>query len=408
MSAVLIEFPGLGSFTREWLEEHTEQSQALLAQCKGRNPICHCRTPGLPLYIARRTKYYIARVPNSGPQHAPYCASYEPDRSECGFGIYSASALTEGGDGRVAVKLGVPLLIRGDRAGVTPMGPQQIGTEHTFRDTVELPGLLHLLWERAQFNRWHPRMRNRRHYRQVYKYLLEAADTVQVRRQPLTRHLYVPEPYAPEQALEIEARRRRAFRDLSQTASGVPQRILVLGRVRSIVELNEGLGIRLAHLPNEFVIGVTRQKLARLRVATEFAWLDSRSLHPEFQLLALLTMQRTRDGNWQVDELAGMVTTEEFIPSFSMEDAIVAKRLVNEERTFYKPLPYDAASTRFPNFLLTDCGESAVPLEIVGSAEADAAARRLRVAAYEEAKRRYWLWDVLAAALPPTLLEPAA
>jgi uncharacterized protein DUF1173 len=408
VSVVLIEFPGLGSYTREWLEEHGDQGQVLLAQCKGRNPICRCRSPGLPLYIAQRTKYYLARVPNSGPQHAPHCPSYEPERSECGWGIYSSAALNECGHGRVSVKLGVPLLIRGDRAGVAPMGPLQIGTERTFRDTMELPGLLHLLWERAQFNRWSPRMRNRRHYRQIYKYLLEAADSVQVRRQPLTRHLYIPEPYAPEQALEIEARRQRAFRELSQTAGGAPQRILVFGRVRSIVELTEGLGIRLAHLPNEFILCMSRERLARLRVATEFAWLDHCSLHPEFQLLVLLTMQRTCHGKWQVDELAGMVTTDEFIPSFSMEDAIVAKRLIHEERTFYKPLPYDAASTRFPNFLLTDCGESAVPLEIVGSSASDAAARRQRIAEYEEAKRRYWLWDVGAAALPPTLLEPAA
>lgn len=122
-------------------------------------------------------------------------------------------------------------------------------------------------------------------------YFLEAADTIQIRRYPLTRHLYVPEPYAPDHAIEIEARRQRAFRELSQTASGVPLRILVFGRLRSIVETAAGLGLRLAHLPNEFVIGVPRDKLARLCHSTAFAWLDARSLHPEFQLLALLTMQ---------------------------------------------------------------------------------------------------------------------
>lgn len=119
-------------------------------------------------------------------------------------------------------------------------------------------------------------------------------------------------------------------------------------------------------------------------------------------------MQRSHHGHWQLDELAGMVTIEEFIPTFSMEDAIVAKRLIAENRTFYKPLPYDAANTRFPNFLLTDCGESAVPLEIVGGSVADAAARRLRIAEYEETKRRHWIWEVVKAPLPPTLLEPAA
>ena len=81
MQTMLIEFPQLGSYSREWLEEHPEQAQELLAQCKGRYPLCKCREPGLPLYIARRNRLYLARVPNSGPQHAPCCPSYEPDRS---------------------------------------------------------------------------------------------------------------------------------------------------------------------------------------------------------------------------------------------------------------------------------------------------------------------------------------
>lgn len=408
MAAICIEFPGLGTFTREWLEEHAEKAQTLLAQCKGRYPVCHCREPGLPLYIAQRSRFYLARVPNSGPEHAPACPSYEPDRALCGWGIYATTAIAERGDGRIAVKLGVPLLIRGDRAGISTNGAPGASIERTLRESIALPGLLHLLWERAEFNRWSPRMQNRRHYRQIYKYLLEAAETVHVRRQPLTRHLYVPEPFAPEQTLEIEARRQRAFRELSQTATGIPLRILVFGRVRSIVESPEGPGMRLAHLPNEFVIGVAREKLARLQQANEFAWIDSRAVHPEFQWLVLLTMARTSHGQWRIDELAGMVTTEEFIPVFSMEDAIVTQRLIADARHFYKPLPYDAAPWRFPNFLLTDCGAKAVPLEIVSGRHADAAARQSRIADYDRAQRPYWLWDVTQHALPPTLLAPAA
>lgn len=406
--SILIEFPGIGSFSREWLEENPERAQEMLAECKGRYPLCLCRSPGLPLYIARRNRLYLARLPNSGPSHSPSCPSYEPDAALCGWSIYSSRALTDCGEGRIAVKLAVPLVIRGESAGATPTGSQIGGGEHPFRESIDLTGLLHLLWERSEFNRWTPRMRHRRHYRQIHKYLLEAAETVQVRRHPLTRHLYVPEPYAPDQALEIEARRQRAFRELGQTAGGIPMRILVFGRVRSIVETADGLGIRLAHLPNEFVISAAREKLSKLRQATQFAWLDSRAIHPEFQLLVLLTMRRAHNGQWQVDELAGMATTEEFIPTFSMEDALVCRRLIAEDRHFHKPLPYDAAPTRFPNFLLTDCGETAVPLEIVSGSALDAAARRSRIAEYDAVQRRYWLWDVVQTALPPTLLKPAA
>lgn len=406
MQPILIEFPGLGSFSREWLEEQPERAQELLAKCKGRYPLCGCREPGLPLYIARRNRLYLARVPNSGPQHAPFCPSYEPERAQCGWSIYSPKALAESGEGAVSVKLGVPILIRGEHAGAATLGTSPVGGEHLLREALGLPGLLHLLWERAEFNRWSPRMRHRRHYRQIHKYLLETAETVQVRRFPLTRHLYIPEPYAPDQALEIEARRQRAFRELSQTASGVPMRILVFGRLRAVVETADGPGMRLAHLPNEFVISVAREKLARLRQTTRFAWLDARAIHPEFQLLLLLTMQRATHGQWQLDEGVGMVTTEEFIPVFTMEDALLAKRLVTEDRHFYKPLPYDAPTTRVPSFVLTDCGDTAVPVEIIAGSAAETAARRLRLAEYEAASRRCAAWDVGEQPLPPDL--PAA
>jgi Protein of unknown function (DUF1173) len=405
---ILIDFPGIGSFAREWLEENSDQAQKILADCKGRYPLCLCRTPGLPLYIARRSRLYLARIPNSGPSHSPSCPSYEPDPSQCGWSIYSPRALSDCGEGRIAIKLGVPLAIRGEGAGAAPTASPVAGSDRPFRETIDLTGLLHLLWERSEFNRWTPRMRNRRHYRQVHKYLLESAEAVHVRRHALTRHLYVPEPYAPEKALEIEARRQRAFRELGQTAGGMPMRILVFGRVRSIVDSGHGPGIRLAHLPNEFVITAAREKLSKLHQATQFAWLDARAIHPEFQVLVLLTMQRAHDGQWQVDELAGMVTTEEFMPTFSIEDALVCKRLIAEDRRFYKPLPYDAVPTRFPNFLLTDCGDTPVPLEIVSGSAMETAARRARIAEYEALQRRFWLWDVVQTTMPPTLLRPAA
>jgi hypothetical protein len=92
------------------------------------------------------------------------------------------------------VKLGVPIPIRAERGGTSPVGSQAIVAEHTLRESITLTELLHLLWERSDFHRWSPRMRNRRHYRQVYRYVLEAAEGVQLGRNALTRHLTCQSP----------------------------------------------------------------------------------------------------------------------------------------------------------------------------------------------------------------------
>jgi hypothetical protein len=408
LRAIDIQFPDGQRHTREWLEEHAEEAQALMAACQGRYPICQCRNPGAALYVSQRSRYCLARLPNTGPEHASFCPSYEPEPSLCGRGIYSTRALEDRGDGKLHVKLGVPLLIRGAGNAASVMSPPHGSVERAARDTLELRGLLHLLWERAEFNRWLPAMRGRRRYRQLFKYLIEAAETITVRRQPLTRHLYMPEPFVLEQALEIEARRQRLMRELSQTASGLPLRILVLGRLRAVVESAEVSGIRLANWPNELVLRADATTLARLHQASEFAWIDFPALNPEFRLMMLLTVQRTKHGHWKIEEIAPMVCTEDYIPVLSMEEALVAKRLAAEGRAFLKPLPYDAAQMRYPNFLLTDCGTRAVPLEIVSGSDADAAARHQRIAEYVAEERPHWLWDSQESAMPPALLQPAA
>src|SRR5688572_26657480 len=127
---MLIEFPGIGAFSREWLEDNAEKAQQFLAHCKGRYPLCKCREPGLPLYIAQRSRLYLARIPNSGPQHAPSCPSYEPERAFCGSSVYSPGTITESGEGRIKVKLAVSLIIRGEREGTTPLGSQTAVADH--------------------------------------------------------------------------------------------------------------------------------------------------------------------------------------------------------------------------------------------------------------------------------------
>ena len=103
-----------------------------------------------------------------------------------------------------------------------------------------------------------------------------------------------------------------------------------------------------------------------------------------------------------------MICTQDYIPVFSMEEALVAKRLVSEGRTFLKPLPYDATPMHYPNFLLTDYSARAVPLEILSGDDAEVAARHQRIAEYLQEQRAHWIWNLQESAAPPELLRPAA
>jgi hypothetical protein len=402
MQVIEIEFPGIGTYSREWLDAHAEEAQLILGRCKGQYPRCLCRPTGSRLYIAHRSRFYLARLPNTGPDHSPACPSYEPDASLCGWGIYSAKALQDRGDGRLHLKLATSLAIRGAVETLGNAIPTHAGDQPAQRDALQLRGLLHLLWERAEFNRWRPGMAGRRRYRQIFKYLHEAAEPISLRRQMLTRHLFMPEPYQRAERLQIEARRQRSLKERCESASGAPMRVLVAGQLRAIVPTPEGTpGLSLAHLPREFLIRASPQLLSKLRQETEFAWVDYPILSEEFRLIVLLTMLRTRCAHWSADALTGMITTPEYVPVFSMEEALLAKELIDESRAFYKPLPYDGLAWRLPNFLLVDCGESPVALEILAFNEGENAVRQTRIVQCRDDQRPYWVWDSTeSAALP--------
>jgi Protein of unknown function (DUF1173) len=409
MQQIMIAFPGLGQYSRDWLDAHPEEAQRLLALCKGQYPQCQCKQPGQPLYIAHRRTYYLARLPHTGPQHHPACPSYEPDPSLCGRGIYSHKALQEDLNGHLNIKLGVPLQIRATRAGAISPASVQGGVQRLTRDTIELRGLLHLLVERARFNRWRPGMLHRRRYRQFYKFVLQSAEAVSTRNEPLSDHLWMPEPFDPERTLEIEAHRQRALRERSQSSGGAPLRVLVLGQIRSILPAGQpGGGLALAHLPKQFIIRAEAAALAKLRLSNEFAWVDWPELVPGLRLIVLLTMQRSREGHWTAAEIASLITTSEYIPVFSLEEALLVRRLVSDNRVFYKPLPYDSLPARFPNFLLGDVGDSSTPLEVLPTDPAEAAARQVRIGQYQEDSRPHWVWNVQESALPPALPEVIA
>jgi hypothetical protein len=407
MRAVYIDFPGQGRFSRDWLERNPERAQELMAASKDAYPQCLCVAGGLPLYIAKRTHFYLARMPNSGAKHAAHCPSFEPDPTLSGRGGYSQAAIEERTDGRVLVKMDVPLVIRGTSGGVGPTALPEISSARSQRDRVGIRGLLHLLWERAGFNRWSPRMAGRRHYRQVHKYLMRAADEIVVRRAALSAHLYIPETFQTDNALDIEARRQKLFKEKMRTPAGAPQRILLLAQWRAAVETDETWALRFSHLPNEFQVRCSRETLAKVQRSSEFAFLTWPSVNPLFHLMVLLTLQRDRSGQWIADEFTHLVTTEEYVPVASIEEARLARRLIQEHRHFLKPMWYDTPPARFPSYLLTDIGDRALPAEVIYGQEADQTERRIRIVNYVDEGEPHWCWDTIEHDDIPPLPRPA-
>jgi Protein of unknown function (DUF1173) len=81
------------------------------------------------------------------------------------------------------------------------------------RQQLTLRGLLHFLWERAGFNRWHPRMEGKRSYGALYKFLTQACEHGETKGFPLVERLLIPEPFTLDRAAGIAQRTARHWRD---------------------------------------------------------------------------------------------------------------------------------------------------------------------------------------------------
>ena len=397
-----IRIPNLGIRTREWVDEHFDLAQPALASCKQNNlyPECLCRSPHPRYYIAQRHRYYLARMPNTGPDHAPFCPTYEPESSLCGRGIYTNEAMRELPDGRISVKVNFPILVRDPQGPIEPNHPEvneppvfTSASDHPVQQSTGLKGLLDLLWETARFNRYSPHMHNRRRYRQVYKYTCEAAEKILVRRRALNDLLFIPEPYDRERSLDIAAKRTQTLRRLSRSARGAPLRVLTFGEVRDIAFKAKPPYLTLKHLPRSYTIRCNESTIGQLERNTNHALLNfpNSTIHEDFHILVLLTMVHELQGSWKTEQLASLVTSREYIPVRSVVEARFVHKLVEEQRYFYKPLQYDSRAT-YPNFFLTSATDR-IPIEILPQNQIAQEAMIQRLATYREDRLKYFYWN---------------
>ena len=387
-----VRLPGRGDYATAWLGEHPELAQRLLAETHGATALCLCRRPHPKMYIARRGEtYYLARFPDTGPIHALQCASYTPDSRYSGRGGYAEGALTERKDGRISVRLDAPLDVIPRTAPAAPVS-RQAATSRKARAALSLTGLLHLLWDQAQFNRWAPAMRGRRGYRQVYKFLGEAASGVLMRRRPLSAQLWIPEPFDPTKRRLIARRRDAAFKRLGKGTANRQRRILVVAQLKAVdIDESDRCALRLAHTPPNLMLACPAREAQRLRRQAGIAFPDWPAIAEELRVFVVLTML-CADGAWTIVQLAALPTDPHYLPVLSPAERLLIAHLVETGRYFYKPLPYDRDADHYPSVLLTDAGHDPVPLEISGPSVPSGKVEA-RVSACRENGRLCWHWD---------------
>ncbi|SHI12543.1 DUF1173 family protein [Pollutimonas bauzanensis] len=339
-------------------------------------------------------RFHLARFPETGPEHAEDCVFYSVDPNASGMGAYKRGVIQELDDGNTKIKLKIGLQQRVTKAPTDNEAPasnsKTTSQSRVSQSSMTLLGLLHYLWTQAALNTWTPAMLGKRNLGVVHHHLMRVAMTTYAGRVKLAQNLLIGTP-------SPEGQQPRLNQAKAISASNERRRLVVaapLARHREGLENARTLPISGFHGIPYLDMGSELWQITKRRFGSEVsAWIAGNPV----MMFAQTDPPKTAAGALQahVIDLALMWMTKDWIPVDSGFEALLAERLVQENRRFEKPLRFDSHEHVFPDFWLKDTG-APVPMEVWGMATPDYQARKQeKIAHYDSSygPGNWWSWN---------------
>ncbi|RZU28907.1 DUF1173 family protein [Edaphobacter modestus] len=363
-------------------------------------PLCLCREPGIPMYIAHFEQgFLVKRMPDSGEEHAADCESYETPADLSGRGEVDGQAIQHEEGGLVNLKLAFSLRRNGmsekPKEALEHSSATATGTRLTLR------GFLHYLWEESRLNHWTPGMMGKRSWFVVRKYLLLATESKETKRSPLADVLYIPEHLGKQRQEETIHRRTMKLSPIMGPGNFGKKLMVLVGEVETIAEARFGFALKIKHLPDlPFMMSPDLHKqFDKLFQPVIRLWEHVDDGH----LMAIATFTMDANGVPEVQEIAVMLTTAEWLPVENTHDNNLVRMLVKQERGFRKNLRYNLTYDKpIASATLTDLAGPALPMyldldTLVGKWASSDAIREL----ITNSKLVSWVWEPKLGILPP-------
>lgn len=376
----------------------------VICQCKGQNEDTSLRR----LVVRYRTdtdKFYVSAWQFTGGQHCHDCRFYSiwPDKSSAK--AYSSGVVTVNDDGLFCITLPVGLS-RKEQSDepAQNLNPARHPRTGKSKSSMSLLGLGHFIWQQAEINTWRP------------QYVMNR----------------------PRTALWVACRVNRAAGNILAGGVRLSDVLLVSAvkdsvqrqknqeRVRYATQCNKRM-VAVALLKRDATEGYAEMQAGQLILSSPYGFpalqvspdvlrACERSFQTELnawraghKVVAIIETEppvlhfEKRNGrDIPVNEadvigIALMRVSPRFIPVDSGYEEVIETRLCEQERSFVKPLRFDADDDTLPDFWLTDTvGERALPMEVFGMRTPEYVARRdEKIALYNDkyGARGWWFWD---------------
>jgi hypothetical protein len=362
-------------------------------------PLCRCREPPVPMYIARMEgQFLIKRMPLSGRDHDPACPSYEPPYELSGLGPLIGNAIQiDAATGAAMLKLDFSLSKRGSRSA---SASSSAASEMVRSDPkkLSLKAMLHYLWETGELTEWTSLWAGRRGWGRVRSSLLNAARQMIVRGGPLSDILFVPEVFHQEDKEGISTRRAAMLAGAQVTGPGPRKLMMTVAEVKEFSSARDGQKILVRHLPFPFLIDESAWKRLQARYETELELWRS---NQEFHLITITTFGISGAGIASVEEVALMVVNENWIPFETIHEQQLLERLSGLKRRSIKGLRFDLSRVQpIASVTLPEARPGPVAMFVVPTNADEDYEVALNEMIAARAEMTPWIWRVAEGEMP--------
>ncbi|MFM0144979.1 DUF1173 family protein [Paraburkholderia sp. RL18-085-BIA-A] len=365
---VLIAFDGISVLLEE-VQDNPARFATRLERAK-KTPgfaVCCCRpsTSEKPLRLVVRrygALFHLARWPDEGYLH---------DRSTCAF--FAEKGPLEESPGRahdairntpagLNAKLDVSLSVRTVAAVTRSAGTEP--TRSNSRRSAPLLGFLQRIWMDSGLNQWSGGPQ--RNWGTCNAQILALLGEGKMNGKPIQDVLHVMRRYeeAAQATLKAEF---DGFLSRIQTTKTSTERGVVIAEIRSVETSKYGFVVKLRQTRETFY--ASKQLIEKAAASFRHAWpmIGNR----DARIVSVLVLERTKDGNLRVIDLALQLCNSSFIPCDSSYEVAMANRLVEERRRFVKPMRLTDGDVMLPDFRLIDTAP-ATAIEVYGMESNDA------------------------------------
>lgn len=394
----------------EIIEEEADgfQRRLTLAYHGKLRPLCLCKGPGVPMYIAQiGVELVIKRMPFSGGDHDPSCHSYEPPHELSGLGPLLGNAIKVDAAGMADLRLDFSLSKRGTLNGTNmSMNAGDLDSVRSDGKKLSLRALLHLLWHGSGLTEWTAHWIGKRHWWQVYHHLVEATRSMLIRGDNLSERLFVPEPFRIDDKAAIEQRRAQALAGLFQRAATPRKLMLLIGEVKEFTPARSGQQVVIKHMPGFrlHLEEITWQRLPRRFEAELGLWRSNDTLH----LIAIATIEGTASGLVTINEISLMTVTEQWLPIENAYEERLLAKLIRQRGKMVKGLRFNLSKDQpLANAILPEQRPRPFALYIVppnADDQFEAILAKMRATRPDLAS---WVWRVAKGEMPPLPWEPS-